>query len=146
MIRSLIIIFSCAAIISCSASRKPVQTGVPSFLPESVALQDTIEMMDSIFFDAYNNCKLEVFEKLISEDVEFYHDRGGLSTSKPELITALKNNICGKVKRELLSGSIEVYPIPNFGAVQMGAHRFYNFSEKDPGPSRFAKFVHTWKR
>ena len=133
-------------ICACSASRKPVQAGIPLFQPESVALQDTIEMMDSIFFDAYNNCKIEVFEKLIAEDVEFYHDRGGLSTSKPGLITSLKNNVCGKVKRELLVGSIEVYSIPNFGAVQMGAHRFYNFSEKDPGPSRFAKFVHTWKR
>ena len=146
MIKLLTIIFSLSLIFSCSTSRNTGTKELPPFQPESIALQDTIEMMDSIFFDAYNNCKLEVFEKLISEDVEFYHDRGGLSTSKPDLITALKNNVCGKVKRELLSGSIEVYPIPNYGAVQMGAHRFYNFSEKEPGPSRFAKFVHTWRR
>ena len=47
--------------------------------------------------------------------------------------------------RELLKGSIEVYPIPNYGAVQMGAHRFYNHQEKT-GPSRFSKFVHLWHR
>ena len=146
MIKFLTIVFSFTLIFACSTSRNNSTKGLPPFQPESVALQDTIEMMDSIFFDAYNNCKLEVFEKLISEDLEFYHDRGGLSTSKSGLITSLKNNVCGKIKRELLSGSIEVYPIPNYGAVQMGAHRFYNFSEKDPGPSRFAKFVHTWKR
>ena len=146
MIKSLAIICSFVSIYACSASRKTTSAGIPAFHPESVAIQDTIEMLDSLFFDAYNNCKLEVFEALISEDIEFYHDRGGLSTSKSGLITSLKNNVCGKVKRELLAGSIEAYPIPNYGAVQMGAHRFYNFSEKDPGPSRFAKFVHTWKR
>ena len=79
---------------------------------------------------------------LISEDVEFYHDRGGLTTSKKQLIEATRNNICYKVKRELLKGSIEIYPIPNYGAVQMGAHRFHNLIEKSM--SRYSKFVHTW--
>jgi hypothetical protein len=146
MIKSLAIGCSFVLLYACSASRKPLSSGVPSYHPESAAIQDTIEMLDSLFFDAYNNCKLEVFETLISEDIEFYHDRGGLSTSKSGLITSLKNNVCGKVKRELLAGSIEAYPIPNYGAVQMGAHRFTNYSEKDPTPSRYAKFVHTWKR
>jgi hypothetical protein len=86
---------------------------------------------------------MDVFESVISQDLEFYHDRGGLSTSKSEMIKSLKNNICGKVTRELLEGSIEVYPIPNYGAVQMGAHRFYN-KEKNSGPSPYAKFVQIW--
>lgn len=102
--------------------------------------------MDSILFEAYNNCRLKVFASLISDDIEFYHDRGGLTTSKKDLIDAVKNNICGKVSRELLTGSIEVYPIPDYGAVQMGAHRFYNNQEKTSGPSSFSKFVHTWHR
>jgi hypothetical protein len=48
------------------------------------------------------------------------------------------------VTRELLPGSIEVYPIPNYGAVEMGAHRFHNSTENDKGSSRFSKFVHIW--
>ncbi len=64
-------------------------------------------------------------EKIIADDVGFYHDQSGLQTSKKKLIDALKNNICGKVKRELLNGSIEVYPINNYGAVEMGYHRFH---------------------
>jgi hypothetical protein len=51
-----------------------------------------------------------VQEHIISENLEFYHDQGGLLTSKTKLIAALKNNICGKVTRELLKGSIEVIP------------------------------------
>jgi hypothetical protein len=120
--------------------------GVPAYSPESKELHDTIVRMDSILFDAYNTCKLDVFESLISDDIEFYHDRGGLMTSKKDLVQSIKNNICGKVTRELLKGSIEVYPIPNYGAVQMGAHRFYNNQEKENGPSRFSKFVEIWHK
>ena len=141
------IIFATSVIAMACSSSKPVKTiGIATYSPESKALHDTIARMDSILFEAYNTCKPEVFESLISDDIEFYHDRGGLTTSKSDLVKALKNNICGKVTRELLSGSIEVYPIPNYGAVQMGAHRFFNNQEKDQGPSRFSKFVHTWHR
>jgi hypothetical protein len=122
------------------------QTGLPKYSPESKELHDTITRMDSLFFDAYNTCKENVMESFFAEDIEFYHDRGGLNTSKKDLLLALKNNICGKVTRELLKGSIEVYPIPGYGAVQMGAHRFHNNQEPSGTPSRYSKFVHTWHR
>lgn len=134
-----------AALASCTAGKKTSTVGVPPYVPESKELYDTISRLDSLLFDAYNNCKPEVFASLISADVEFYHDRGGLDTSKANLVASIKNNICGKVRRELLPGSIEVYPIPGYGAVQMGAHRFYNLAEGS-GPSRFSKFVHTLHR
>jgi hypothetical protein len=131
---------------ACTSVKSVKTTGVPSYTPESKPLHDSIVHMDSLLFEAYNTCKLQVFESLVSEDIEFYHDRGGLSTSRKGLVESLKNNICGKVTRELLAGSIEVYPVPGFGAVQMGAHRFFNNQEKDPGTSHFSKFVHIWHR
>lgn len=133
----------CVTIYACSPA-KNTSAAVPAYTPESKELHDTIARLDSLLFDAYNNCKLDVFASLIAEDIEFYHDRGGLMTSKKDLVAAIKNNICGKVTRELLKGSIEVYPIPGYGAVQMGVHRFYNNQEKST--SRFSKFVHTWHR
>jgi hypothetical protein len=111
----------------------------------SSSLYDSIAAMDAIWEDAYNNCKLEVMDEVISEDLEFYHDQGGLMTSKQKLNEALKNNICGKVTRELKKGSLEVYPIKGYGAVEMGLHAFHNAQE--PGAqTHFAKFVHIWKR
>lgn len=101
--------------------------------------------MDSVWEDSYNNCRLDKQEELISEDLEFYHDQGGLMTSKTQLIAALKNNICGKVTRELLPGSIEVYPIANYGAVEMGLHRFHNKNDTGSGEGHFARFVHLWR-
>jgi hypothetical protein len=128
----------------CEAQSKKLKDTLPAYSPVSKPLHDTIARLDSVFFDAYNTCKAEVMENLFSDSIEFYHDRGGLSTSKPGLMEALKNNICGKVARELYPGSIEVYPIPGFGAVQMGYHRFINKKEGN-SVSRFSKFVHIWK-
>ena len=109
------------------------------------SLYDSIATMDAMWEDAYNNCKLDVMEAVISEDLEFYHDQGGLMTSKQKLNDALKNNICGKVTRQLKEGSLEVYPIKGYGAVEMGLHAFHN--KKEPGSeAHYSKFVHIWKR
>ena len=112
---------------------------------EPMSLYDSIVMMDAQWEDAYNNCKLDVMEEIISEDLEFYHDQGGLMTSKKKLTEALKNNICGKVTRELKKGSLEVYPINGYGAVEMGMHAFHNSKEPN-SESHYSKFVHLWKR
>lgn len=113
------------------------------YTPESQEVYDVIVSMDKKFFDAYNTCDIPIADSLLSEDIEFYHDLGGLSTSKTQLMDGLKNNICGKVTRVLQEGSIEVYPIKNYGAVQMGKHGFYNRSEKNK--IKYAKFVHIWR-
>jgi hypothetical protein len=114
-------------------------------ISEEKELHQIISDLDRIFFTAYNTCDLETQEQLISEDLEFYHDKGGLSTSKTEMLAALKNNICGKIRRELVEGSIEVTEIPDFGAVQMGLHKFYN-NEEPNAISKPSKFVTLWKK
>jgi hypothetical protein len=129
-------------IILSGSAKGQINDQVPAYKPESKALYDSIVRMDSTWEDSYNNCKMDVQERIISDDLEFYHDRGGVMTSKKLLIEALKNNICGKVTRELLKGSIEVYPINNYGAVEMGYHRFHNKNEKST--SHYARFVHIW--
>ena len=118
---------------------------------EDLELFETIVAMDKVYFDAYNTCDLETQRLLYADDIEFYHDKGGLMTNKKELINALEKNICGKVTRELLQGSIEVYPIKDYGAVQIGYHKFHNKMEPEaiPKPSKFIMIWHndrgTWK-
>ncbi|PZR25989.1 MAG: DUF4440 domain-containing protein [Citrobacter freundii] len=101
--------------------------------------------MDSIFFDAYNNCKMDVQERIYSDSIEFYHDKGGLMTSKQGILDATKKNICGKVIRTLTPGSVEVYPINGFGAIEIGLHRFFNKQEPD-APQHDSKFIIIWKQ
>ena len=65
-------------------------------------------------------------------------------TVKQDIIDALEKNICGKVTRELVEGSIEVYPIKDYGAVQLGYHKFHNNQEPD-APSKPSKFILLWQ-
>ncbi|HEY0680680.1 MAG TPA: nuclear transport factor 2 family protein [Chitinophagaceae bacterium] len=123
------------------------QTLLPKPYPAGMkALYDTIVRLDSILFTSYNTCDLVTYAGLFSEDFEFYHDQGGIMTDKAASIEAFKKNVCGKVRRELLKGSIEVSPIANYGAVAIGMHRFHNNREKPPAEHRYARFVIIWKR
>lgn len=50
--------------------------------------------LDAALFDSYNKCDLEKFESFFDDDVEFYHDQGGLTLGKKALTESVKNNIC----------------------------------------------------
>ena len=106
---------------------------------------DEIVAMDKEYFDAYNNCDMNKQASLYSEDLEFFHDKGGLSTSKQEILASIEKNICGKVTRTLIEGSIEVYPIKNYGAIEIGYHKFYNNQEPN-AKSKPSKFIMVWKK
>jgi hypothetical protein len=128
------------AAISVTASAQSSE--IPPYKPESQELYNTIVHMDSVYFNAYNTCDMATQAAIYSDSIEFYHDKGGLMTSKKDLLAALKANICGKVTRVLVQGSIEVYPVPGFGAIEIGYHRFINHQESETpsGPGRFVVF------
>lgn len=110
----------------------------------SVELFNTISGMDAGLFDAYNRCDLEKFRSYLADDLEFYHDQGGLAVGAEATVDGVRNNICGKVRRELVPGTLEVYPIHNFGAVEIGVHRFYHPGSQPDHPGE-AKFIHIWR-
>lgn len=106
-------------------------------------LTQKITSLDSIFFKAYNECDLATQAKFYSDSIEFYHDIGGLATDKKELLASTEKYICGKVTRMLEPGTIEVSPVPGFGAIEIGMHRFTNHQEGSE--SRPSRFVIVWK-
>ena len=56
-------------------------------------------------------------------------------------MSSIKQNICGKVHRELVS--VEVYPMKGYGALEIGEHRFSHPGiDKDEGS---AAFIQLWK-
>jgi hypothetical protein len=112
------------------------------YVPSSIELYNTIVKLDSIYFDTYNHSKPAEMDSLTSDNFEFYHDHGGLMTSKKLYLESIQKNIFGKVTRTLTKGSIEVYEIPGYGAVEFGYHSFRNISE--PGESRPSRFVAIW--
>jgi len=107
------------------------------------SLTETITAQDRKVFDAYNACDLETFGAAFAPDVEFYHDEGGVTWERQSVIDNTRKYICGKVRRELIPGTLRIYPIKDFGAVEEGEHRF---CQKDQGCAGIAKFVIVWKR
>lgn len=130
---------------ACFAQKKASKETKYKYVPNNQELYNTIVAMDSTFFHAYNSCDLDKQAAIYSDGIEFYHDKGGLMTVKQDLIDGTKNNICGKVTRELVKGSIEVYPIKDFGAIEIGLHKFHNNTEKEDTPSNPSKFIIFWK-
>ncbi|SEK33737.1 protein of unknown function [Maribacter orientalis] len=111
---------------------------------ENKALYDTIMDLDKTYFTAYNDCDMKTQSEFYDDDIEFYHDMGGLATDKAELLKSIEKNICGKVTRTLIEESVEVHPIKDFGAVQIGMHKFYNNQEPN-AISKPTKFIVIWK-
>ena len=111
---------------------------------QSGTLFKTIEALDSKLFDAYNHCDLVTLGAMVSDDLEFYHDQTGLSVGRDPFIAAIKHNICGKVERSLVPGSLEVYPLKGYGAVEIGVHRFRHPEHPEDGAGE-AKFVTLWQ-
>jgi ketosteroid isomerase-like protein len=84
----------------------------------------TVAALDTALFDAYNKCDLEKFASLLADDLEFYHDATGLSRGAQATVDAVKQNICGKVHRDLVPGTLKVYPLKGYGALETGIHLF----------------------
>ena len=143
------IVFLCAVVffISCKEEKTKPAEPAYSYKPDDQQLHDTIVYLDSVFFEAYNTCNLHLdqYAAFYSDSIEFYHDKGGVMTSKKDIVASTEKYVCGKVTRELIKGSIEVFPIKDYGAVEMGLHRFHNNQEKDTTPARVGRFTIIWQ-
>lgn len=118
--------------------------------PPTEELSATIAALDGALFGAYNNCQIDKFDALLSDDIEFYHDQGGVTLTRQGVTESVRKNICGgdrRVRRELVEGSLEVDAIKNYGAVEIGAHRFYQTAAGQPEKlTGIAKFVMLWQK
>ncbi|MDB4292448.1 hypothetical protein N9954_03515 [Maribacter sp.] len=101
--------------------------------PTSDLYQNILKIDAILFENGFNNCMLSDMDPYISEDLEFYHDQGGPSTTKKEFFETLEQNICSnpdrKPLRKLIESSVNVFPLYNkgvlYGAIQNGVHEFY---------------------
>jgi Domain of unknown function (DUF4440) len=108
-------------------------------------LDRAITALDAALFDAYNRCDLVKFASFIDDNVEFYHDQGGVTLGQAALTDSVKKNICGKVTRELVPGSLKVYPMKGFGALEVGVHRFHHPGHDDTEGVGEGQFIHLWQ-
>ncbi|RTQ46305.1 nuclear transport factor 2 family protein [Hymenobacter gummosus] len=95
--------------------------------PVDAALYRTIAGLDSAMFVAFNQHDAARLQTFFAEDLEFYHDKGGLSNFEQTMQgfrRLFEQNRTTGLHRVLVPGTLEVYPIKGYGAVETYQHRF----------------------
>ena len=111
-------------------------------------LTTTVATLDRAVFDSFNRCQdpaqLEKHAGYFDPEVEFYHDTGGVTWTREAMLENTRKHACGHYTRELVAGSLQVFPVKDFGAIAQGSHRFCEVATgKCEG---LADFVMLWHR
>jgi hypothetical protein len=125
------------------ATKAPITIMESTHLSTGDSLSRKIEELDAAVFDAYNRCELKAFGNFIAQDVEFFHDNAELMLGRAKVVDATEKYICGKVRRELVAGTLRVYPIKDYGAIAIGEHRFCETPTNEC--VGIAKFTNVWR-
>ena len=115
-------------------------------------LFNTLKSLDSVIFTAgFNQCDTSKIVDLFTEDLEFYHDKGGVTFGRDAFIQSVENNICKseyKPNRHLVEESLEVHPLYEngtlYGAIQQGEHQFSDLQAGKRVKQGKAQFTHLW--
>lgn len=127
----------------------------PGAAPASPEVVATLAEKDRRLFDAVFNCKPDVLKTLIADDFEFFHDKGGMTANSGPQFVGMIEDGCRKqeegtnfrARRELVEGSMTVHMIGEYGAMQMGTHRFYALRTGKPDQlTETGEFIDLWKR
>jgi ketosteroid isomerase-like protein len=105
-----------------------------------------IEYMDSVIFEAFNMRNMEKFKALFTEDLEWFQDNDGIKSYKKvfeDFESIFKKEY--KLTRQLVQGSLEVHPIKDYGAIEIGAHQFHHIENGKEVVGTF-KFVMIWRK
>jgi Domain of unknown function (DUF4440) len=127
----------------------------PGAAPASPELIATLAEKDRQLFDAVFGCKLDVLASLIADDFEFVHDKHGQTAdSGAAFMEGMRANCKAqetgdnfRARRELVDGSMTVHVLNQYGAMQMGEHRFYALQSGQPDRlTETGKFIDLWRQ
>lgn len=135
-----------------SATKSPVTAGplATQKLFDEIAEQDR-KLFDLVFI----RCDADQLAQMLTADFEFYHDKfGKVASSSAQFVENIRKGCESQAKgvdirarRELVEGTMVVYPMNNYGAIQTGRHRFFGVELGKPDKLRESgKFFHVWKR
>ncbi|RDV07753.1 nuclear transport factor 2 family protein [Sphingorhabdus pulchriflava] len=124
-------------------------------MPDGAELAASVQSADSELFALFfTGCDPEKLRTMVTDTLEFYHDKGGLvATSGAQFVAEYATNCEAKKapdawrsRRELVTASLHVDPVPGFGAMEAGEHLFYE--RKGDGPEKLvgrAGFAMVWQ-
>jgi hypothetical protein len=124
-------------------------------VPPQPQLTEQIAQADSALFTLYfAGCDAARMRAMVTSDVEFYHDKGGMIAHDADGFVADYMKGCEdrkapdawRSRRELVRSSLAVDPVPGHGAIETGEHLFYE--RKGEGPEKLvgrARFAIVWR-
>jgi hypothetical protein len=124
-------------------------------VPAQPALTQVIAARDAELFELFfRGCDPAKLRTMLTDDIEFYHDKDGLVFTSADAMVADYQRQCTarakpdawRSRRELVKASLKVDPVPNYGAMEIGDHQFYE--RKGDGPEKLvgrASFSMVWK-
>jgi hypothetical protein len=128
----------------------------PVTVPPQPQLTEQIRAADAALFKLFfeGPCDIPRFRGMITDDIEFYHDKGGFNVRKPDDFVGQYKERCTNLldpakyrsRRMLVQSSLRVDPIPGWGAMEVGDHLFYE-RHGATGPEKLvgkAKFAMVW--
>jgi hypothetical protein len=137
----------CAVVVACAEPAHKKVDDINKYVPASKELFAEIVHMDSVMFDAFNAHDLDKLMSTFDSSLEFYHDQGGVTNyeqNKMNFINSFERNKTTGLRRDLVPGSMEVYPIKDYGAIETGLHRFCHEENGKQDCGTF-KFLHIWQ-
>lgn len=122
------------------------------FAQTEKSLSEIILNKDSLFWVAYNKCDTSNYHEFFTDDVEFYHDKGGITYGFASLLETSKKNLCSnsnfRIRRAPVPGTMKVFPMQQsdtiYGAIMSGEHLFYITENGKESLTGQAKFTHLW--
>src|SRR5260370_18274117 len=140
---ALVLSLLCLSVVSANAQEKIA--GLDE-IKNQADLDQAVTALDAKLFDAYNHCDLKTFDSLLADDVEFYHDQGGVTLGRQKLTESIKNNICTcDTQRVLVPGTLKIYYMQGYGAIEMGEHRLLHPKTEAANGTGEGSFVHLWR-
>jgi Domain of unknown function (DUF4440) len=114
--------------------------------PTSQDLYNEIALMDSTIFSYFNTQNFEPFKAMFTKDLEWFQDNDGL-LAYDKVFNNFKMMFGrpNKLSRQLIKGSLEVHPIKNYGAIEIGVHQFKHIENGKEETGTF-KFMMIWKK
>jgi hypothetical protein len=109
-------------------------------------LYNEIAQLDSLQFDAFNTRNLDHLMDYFDNSLELYQDNTGVRNydqTKQAFGSLFKMSYV--LTRKLVPGSMEVYPIKDYGAIETGQHRFSHTENGQQQVSTY-KFMQIWQK
>ncbi|MGZ3766971.1 MAG: nuclear transport factor 2 family protein [Mucilaginibacter sp.] len=121
-----------------TGNRAAAQTSGPLF--------NEIARMDSLQFTAFNARNLDQLMNYFDNTLELYQDNTGVRNfdqTKQAFGGLFKMNYV--LNRKLIPGTMEVYPIKDYGAIETGQHSFSHMENGQLQSFTF-KFMQIWQK